>query len=71
MLSVLWWLPVVVAVVATVVLWRGARSLAAEAARLHAAIAELRQLRPAVAEVRAAIAAIDAGPRGQRDLGRR
>jgi hypothetical protein len=71
MLSALWWLPLVVAVVATVALWCGARALGAEAARLQAATAELRRLRPMVAEVRAAIAAVAAHPRARRELGHR
>ena len=71
MLSALWWLPLVVAVVAAVALWRGARALGVEAARLQSAVAELRRLRTLVAEVRAAVAAVDTRPRSQRDLGHR
>jgi hypothetical protein len=64
MLSPLWWLPVAVAAAGAVVLGRGARHLLEEVARLQASIAELRQVRPLVADVKAELAALDRRRRG-------
>jgi hypothetical protein len=60
MLSPLWWLPLAVAAVAVVPIWRGTRRLGVEAAALQASIAGLHDLRPLVAQVKAEIGAVAA-----------
>ena len=52
MLSAWWWLPLGLATVATVALWRGVRVLQAEAVALGESIRGLAALRPLVAEIR-------------------
>jgi hypothetical protein len=71
MLSLLWWLPMAVAVAAALVLWWGVRVLHDEASRLQASITELAQVRPQVARLRGEIAAVDAARRGLHDTGHR
>ena len=66
MLSLWWWFPVVVAVAAVPLLWRGARRLLADAAALDESRARLAAVRPAVEAVRGEIAALAATSAGRR-----
>lgn len=71
MLSSLWWLPVGVAAVAAVAVWRGVRTLTAEVAALRHSIARLAEVRPLVAQIREENASLLAPTRNLADLERR
>jgi len=71
MLSPLWWLPLAVAVVSIIPLWRGTRSLQREAENLRAAIVDLGAVRPLVAQLSSQVAAVDHSRRGIEDFGHR
>ncbi len=60
MLSLLWWLPLAVAALAAIPLWRAGRRLQVESARLRTSAEELRRLRPLVAQVQTEVSGITA-----------